>query len=47
MTESTRNDGCVHLTFLSMQVESPVEDPDEIADLGDDDNPALTLTDLR
>jgi len=35
------------LTYLRAEVKSPVDDPEDIADVGDDDGPALTITDIR
>ena len=34
------------LTYLRAEVTPPIEDPDQIADLGDDDAITLTLTEL-
>jgi hypothetical protein len=40
----TPNESIDRLTYLRAEVMAPIEEPDDIADLGDDDTPALNLT---
>lgn len=35
------------LTFLRAEVKPPIDEPEDIADLGDDDDATLKITDLH
>ena len=43
----TPNESLDRLMYLRAEVMAPIEEPDDVADLGDDDAPAVKLDELR